>query len=90
MGRNRRIPKDAKPTTISLTLRQQIAFQKLQVKRQEEGSPKPTLTELMVEGFQIVLKREGFSGTDLESIFPKVVRAKAEVRVIGKRRGARP
>src|SRR5260370_19543261 len=68
MGRSRRIAKEAKPTTISLTLRQQIAFQELQVKRLKEGSPKPTLTEAMVEGFQLVLKREGVSGTELERI----------------------
>jgi hypothetical protein len=88
MGRNRRIPREAKATTISLTLRQHIAFQKLQVKRQEEGSPKPTLTEVMVEGFQLLLKREGVSGTELERLFPEAVQPKAKVRVITKRRRA--
>jgi hypothetical protein len=88
MGRSRRIAEEAKPTTISLTLRQQIAFQKLQVKRQEEGSPKPTLTEAMVEGFQLLLKREGVGVTELERIFPEVVRPRAKVRVITKRRRA--
>jgi hypothetical protein len=88
MGRSRHISKDAKPTTISLTLRQQIAFQKLQVKRQEEESPKPTLTEAMVEGFQLLLKREGVGGAELERIFPEVVQPRAKVRVITKRRRA--
>ena len=88
MGRNRHIAKEAKPTTISLTLRQQIAFQKLQVRRQEEGGPKPTLTEVMVEGFQLLLRGEGVSGTELERIFPEVVHPKAKVRVITKRRRA--
>lgn len=88
MGRSPRIAKEAKPTTISLTLRQQIAFQKLQVKRQEEGGPKPTLTEAMVEGFHLLLKREGIGVTELERIFPEVVQTKAKVRVITKRRRA--
>jgi hypothetical protein len=86
MGRNRHIPKDAEPTTISLTRRQQIAFQKLQVRRQEEGQQKPTLTEVMTEGFQILLKREGWSDVELELIFPKVVRHQASVRVISRRK----
>ena len=86
MGRSRRIARDARPTTISLTLRQQIAFQKLQVKRQEEGSPKPTLTEVIVEGFQLLLRREGFPDAELERAFPKQEPARAKVRVITKRR----
>ena len=86
VGRLRHIASDAKPTTISLTSRQQIAFQKLQVKRQEEGLPKPTLTEVMVEGFQVVLKREGVSDSELERVFPKQVQQRATVQVIPKRR----
>lgn len=84
MGRTRHIPKDADPTTISLTRRQQIAFQKLQIRRLEDGREKPTLTEIMTEGFQILLKREGWSDAELELIFPKLVRKEAEVRVISK------
>ncbi len=86
MGRARHIPEDAKPTTISLTLRQQIAFQELQVKRQKEGSAKPTLTEVMAEGFQLLLKREGSSDTELERIFPKQEQLRAKVHIIRKRR----
>ena len=86
MGRTRRIAKDAKPTTISLTLRQHVVFQELQVRRQKEGRPKPTLTEVMVEGLQMVLKHEKWSETELERIFPKQVRARATVRVITRRR----
>jgi hypothetical protein len=86
MGRTRHIPKDAKATTISLTVPQQIAFQELQIKHLKEGSRKPTLTEVMVEGFQLVLRREGVSVTELERIFPKQGQSKATVRVITKRR----
>ena len=86
MGRARHIPEDAKPTTISLTLRQHIAFQELQVKRQKEGSAKPTLTEVMVEGFQMLLKREGLSDAELERLFPKQGQSRAKVHVIRKRR----
>ena len=86
MGRNRHIPKDANPTTISLTCRQQIAFQKLQIKRQEEGQQKPTLTEVMMEGFQILLRNEGWGDAELELIFPKSARREATVRVITRRR----
>ena len=85
MGRPRRTAPDAKPTTISLTLSQHIACQKLQVKRQEEGKPKPTLTEVMSEGLQLVLRGEDWSLTELERIFPKRERPKAIVRVISKR-----
>jgi hypothetical protein len=86
MGRARHIPKDAKPTTISLTVRQHIAFQELQVKRQKEGSAKPTLTEVMVEGFQMLLKREGLSDAELERLFPKQEQRPAKVHVIRRRR----
>ena len=89
MGRTRRTAPDAKPTTISLTLRQQIAFQKLQVKRQEEGKAKPTLTEVMSEGLQLVLRTEDWPQTELEKIFPEPERPKAPVRVISKRRRVR-
>jgi hypothetical protein len=85
MGRPRRTLDDAKPTTISLTLPQHIAFEKLQVKRQEEGEVKPTLTDVMLEGFQIVLRKEDWSQTELERIFPKQERPKAIVQVISKR-----
>jgi hypothetical protein len=88
MGRSRHIPKDAKPTTISLTLRQHIEFQELQIRRQKEGRAKPTLTEVMAEGFRGLLKQEGFSDTELEQIFPKQEQPKAKVHVIRKRRKA--
>lgn len=86
MGRRRHIIEGAKPTTISLTTRQHIAFQKLQVKKQEEGSEKPTLTDVMMEGFQILLRREGVSDTELERIFPKPAHRRAIIRVITKSR----
>ncbi len=89
MGRPRRTAPDAKPTTISLTLSQHIVFQKLQVKRQEEGKAKPTLTEVMSEGLQLILRTEGWSQTELERIFPKQERSGAIVRVISKRRRGR-
>jgi len=86
MGRTRHVSKEAKPTTISLTLRQQVAFQKLQIKRQEDGRPKPTLTEVMMEGLQGVLKREGVSDSELERIFPKEVQHRGVVRIMPKRK----
>jgi hypothetical protein len=89
MGRPRRTPDGAKPTTISLTLRQQIAFQELQVKRQKESKDKPTLTEVMSEGFQLVLRSEDWPQTELGAIFPKQKLSRATVRVISKRRRPR-
>jgi len=86
MGRPRRTPDDAKPTTISLTPLQHIAFEKLQVKRQEDGKAKPTLTEVMTQGFRIVLRMEDWTQTELERIFPKQEQHKGTVRVISKRR----
>jgi hypothetical protein len=86
MGRKRYIPKDADPTTISLTRRQQIAFQKLQIKRQEDGQRKPTLTGVMTEGFQILLSREGWSEVELALIFPKPELRQAPVEVISRRK----
>jgi hypothetical protein len=86
MGRTRHIDRDAKPTTISLTIAQQIAFQELQVRRLREGSSKPTLTEVMVEGFELLLKREGLGNSELGKIFPKKIQPKATVRVITRRR----
>lgn len=86
MGRVRRIARDAKPTTISLTRPQQIAFQELQLRQFKEGMPKPTLTEVMVEGFQLLLRRDGLSDADLERIFPKPAQHRAIVRVMPKRK----
>jgi len=87
MGRTRHIAEDAKATTISLTIPQQIAFQELQVSRLKAGSAKPTLTEVMLDGFQLVLRREGMSGTELERIFPKLEKSsKAKVQIINRRR----
>lgn len=86
MGRTRHISRDAKPTTISLTRSQQIAFQELQLKRFKEGRPKPTLTEVMIEGFQMLLRHHGVGGAELERIFPKSVQGKATVRVMPVRR----
>ena len=89
MGRTRHIAKDAKATTISLTIPQQIAFQELQVSRLKAGSAKPTLTEVMLDGFQLVLRREGMSGTELERIFPELAQTKAtkaKVQIINRRR----
>ncbi len=87
MGRTRHIAEDAKATTISLTIPQQIAFQELQVSRLKAGSSKPTLTEVMLDGFQLVLRREGMSGTELERIFPKLEKSsKAKIQIINRRR----
>ena len=61
----------ARPTTISLTPRQQIAFQELQVKRQKEGERKPSLTEVMCEGLELVLKGAEWPEAELEESFPK-------------------
>jgi hypothetical protein len=89
MGRQRHIDEEAKPTTVYLTLRQQIAFHELQVSRLKSGSPKPTLTEVMLEGFRLILSREGTSGTELERVFPELTRAKGtktKIQVISRRR----
>jgi hypothetical protein len=48
MRRTRHIPKDAKATSISLTIAQQVAFQELQVARMKAGRVKPTLTDVML------------------------------------------
>lgn len=89
MGRQRHIAEDAKPTTIYLTVRQQIAFQELQLRRLKAGSAKPGLTEVMLEGFRLVLRREEVTETELEKIFPELTQAKtrkAKVQVINRRR----
>lgn len=86
MGRMRRTLPDARPTTISLTPRQQIAFQELQVKRQKEGERKPSLTEVMCEGLELVLKGAEWPEAELGRIFPKKIQPTNAVRVIPKRR----
>lgn len=88
MGRRRRISRDAKSTTISLTLTQQIAFQELQVKRLKMGKAKPTLTEVMLEGLEKVLRQEDWPGSELEKIFPKQEQPSATVRIMPKGRRA--
>lgn len=86
MGRRRQISQDAIPTTISLTLNQQIAFQEFQVACQKRGEAKPTLTAAMLAGFRLLLRQDGRSEADLERIFPKEAQRKATVHVISKRR----
>lgn len=89
MGRKRHIDEDAKPTTVYLTVRQQIAFQELQVGRLKGGKAKPMLTEVMLEGFRLLLSKEGMTETELERIFPETKSAKGtktKVHVISRRK----
>lgn len=85
MGRPRRIPQEAKPTTVSLTLEQQVAFQELAAKRMRERRGKPLLNEVVVEGLELVLRKEGWDEADLAKIFPIRDLPKAKVSVFPKR-----
>jgi len=88
MGRTPHIQAGAKGTTIYLTKAQKLAFRKLQAKRMEDGLPEPLLTEAVLEGFQLLLRKEGWSDSELASLFPKGEVRRAKVRVFSKRRRA--
>jgi hypothetical protein len=85
MGRTRRIDDQAKRTTVALTPIQQLAVQELQVKRQKEGERKPLFNEVIIEGLEELLRKEGRSRTDLARIFPKQEVRKPKVQIIRRR-----
>jgi len=88
MGRARHISKEAKRTTVALTPLQQLAVQELTIKRLKEGSPKPLLNEIIVDGLQELLRKEGWSETDLGRIFPKPETQRAKVHTLRKHRNS--
>ncbi len=86
MSRPRRIDESAKGTTVSLTRPQRLALEELQLKRQKKGLSKPLLNEVFLEGFLLVLEKEGWPREELERVFPKREPAVAKVRVLPRRR----
>ena len=86
MGRRRKIDPRAKGTTVSLTPVQKSALRKLQTKRLDEGQPEPLLNEVVLEGFRLLLEKEGWSVPELDRVFPKQEVRVAQVRVFSKRR----
>ncbi len=86
MGRRRRIAAGAKPTTISLTPAQKVAIRKLQAKRMSAGQPEPLLNDVVLEGIELLLEKEGWSSAELAQVFPEVEAKSAEVRVFPRKR----
>jgi hypothetical protein len=80
MARKRRIARDAERTTVALTPAQQMAIQELVLKRLHEGERKPLLNDVIVNGLEELLRKEGWTESSLAKIFPKqeVRRAKVE------------
>jgi len=80
MARKRRIAPDAERTTVALTPAQQVAIQEVILKRIREGERKPLLNEIIVNGLEELLRKEGWTESSLAKIFPKqeVRRAKVE------------
>lgn len=60
-----------KPTTIQLTPNQRIAMQELRIKRLLVGKPEPNLTEMVVEGLELLFKRERIEYADAGSTSAK-------------------
>lgn len=88
MARPRRVDDSAKGTTASLTPAQRLALDELQLKRQKQGFPKPLLNEVFLEGFRLVLEKEGWARDELARTFPKRAPVVAKVKVIPRRRRA--
>jgi hypothetical protein len=86
MGRTPHIQTGAKSTTIYLTKAQKVALRKFQAKRLEETENEPVLTEVFLEGFKLLLDREGWSATELGMVFPKTDVKRATVSVFSKKR----
>lgn len=89
MARPRRVAESAKGTTVSLTRLQRLALEELQLKRQKQGLPKPLLNEVFLDGFQLVLEKEGWAREELAQAFPKREPAVAKVSVLPRRRQPR-
>ena len=88
MGRTRRISVSAKPTSVRLTPEQRLALRKLQTKRLEEGRSEPLLNEVFLEGFEKVLREEGWSASELGRIFPKQepTKTRGKIQIFPKKR----
>jgi hypothetical protein len=80
MARKRRIAPDAERTPVALTPAQQLAIQELMLKRIRQGERKPLLNDIIVNGLEELLRKEGWTEPNLVKIFPKqeVRRAKVE------------
>lgn len=89
MGRKRRIDVSARGTTISLTASQKSLIRKLQTKRLDQGETEPLLNEVVIEGLKALFEKEGFSGAELESAFPKTELRTAAIRIFPKRKPRR-
>ena len=86
MGRTPHIAAGAKPTTVYLTRAQKVAIRKLQTKRLESELPEPGLTEVFLEGFALLLKKEDWPEVELGKVFPKRESPPPQIRVFPKRR----
>lgn len=82
MARKRRIAADAERTTVALTPAQQLAIQELMLKRIREGERKPLLNDIMVNGLEELLRKEGWTEPILAKIFPKREVRRAKVQSI--------
>lgn len=89
MARKRRIPIDADRTTIALTPSQQLAVQELMFKRRQPGKPKPLINEIIVDALEELLRKEGWTETNLAKIFPKQEPRRATVESIRRHRRSR-
>jgi hypothetical protein len=86
MSRTRRIAADAERTTVALTPAQQLAIQELVLKRTREGERKPLLNDIIVNGLEELLRKEGWTEPNLAKIFPKQEVRRAKVQSIHSRR----
>jgi hypothetical protein len=82
MARKRRIAPNAERTTIALTPAQQLAIQELMLKRTRQGERKPLLNDVIVNGLEELLRKEGWTESNLAKIFPKLEVRRAKVESI--------
>jgi hypothetical protein len=71
---------------VALTPAQQLAVQELTTKRLKDGKRKPLLNEVILEGLEELLRKEGWSEVILAKSFPKTEIRRAKVQSIGRRR----
>jgi hypothetical protein len=86
MARKRRIAPHAERTTVALTPTQQLAIQELILKRIRHGERKPLLNEVIVDGLEELLRKEGWTEPNLARIFPKREAQRAKVESIRRAR----
>ena len=68
--KERHIPADARPTSISLTAEERLAIQLIGMARRQKGSNRSTINDVLVDGLWELAGKEGISREQIAEILP--------------------